>query len=216
MSRLWQSPPSGVGRVVGNLLISLGGLCIAGAVGLVAYNYHVDRLAGIHCESIVTEFQSLVTSTKPVEVLPAGMPSTSYLTADTVKNEGVTIQGASYLGLLEAPMVGMTLPIHLNWSEKNLTSAPCTYWGSLAEEDLVIAGHNYRSHFANLQDMLVGDPITITDTNGNIYSYQVDQVFRLHESEKAYLLDREPWALTLYTCDYPDGEYRIVVRCVAT
>lgn len=207
-----QGTSSGKGRkVAANLLISLGAFCIFGAAGLSLHNYHVDRLGAEHCYDVVNQFQGLVTSREENLSYTQELPETSY---DSVRNEGILINGDLYLGVLDIPSLGLTVPVHLDFSEQKLSTAPCAHFGNLAEDDLVIAGHNYRSHFGSLPRLSVGSKLSITDTNGKVYHYVVDVMTTLHESEVEAMKDREDWDLTLYTCDYPDGSLRIVVRCL--
>ncbi|MFI3251052.1 MAG: sortase, partial [Eubacteriales bacterium] len=69
------------------------------------------------------------------------------------------------------------------------------------------------SHFGRLDTLVLGDTLTITDPNGNLYEYEVVNISRLHQSENEKLLDRAPWDLTLYTCDNSNRTYRTVIRC---
>lgn len=195
----------------------MGSLCIFSAFALWCYNYRVSQEGAVYCESIRTEFLSMVTVEDPFpmilpaeeEILWEDMPPV----VSEVRNEGIWIQGDLYIGLLEVPSLNLALPINMDYSEKKLKNAPCVYLGTLAEGDLVIAGHNYRSHFWYLRNLSVGSRMSITNPNGVVYQYIVDERQILHQSEVAVLKDRAQWDLTLFTCDYPDNNYRVVLRC---
>lgn len=184
-----------------------------GAFALFAYNFNIDQQSAVHCNEVATEFKTLMTPLSPtVDIVP--MDDTVVGQADVVvRNESVNIRGDLYIGLLEVPTLNLSLPIHMDLSESKLHSAPCVYMGTLANNDLVIAGHNYRAHFWYLKNLNVGDTMTITNPNGFVYRYSVSQIEMLHQSQVAVLEDRDKWDLTLFTCNYPDSTYRIVVRC---
>ena len=57
------------------------------------------------------------------------------------------VDGQSYIGVLELQPLGLSLPIISQWSYPGLRIAPCRYTGSAYQNDLVIAAHNYTSHF---------------------------------------------------------------------
>lgn len=196
-------------RRASNFFLLLGTLFMFAALGLVGYNYHLDRVAAIHSQSVVTELQRLIIPSSPTQEVPLTSSA-----PELPQNEGILILGDLYLGILEIPRLGVNLPVHLDWSDAKLSTAPCAYLGNLSQGDLVIAGHNYTSHFAGLRTLNPGDTMKITDTNGQIYRYQVDFVTVMHQSQVEELSQRDQWDLTLYTCDTPDRSQRIVVRCV--
>lgn len=189
----------------------LGSLCILSAFALFSHNYNLNQAGAEHCASIATEFTTLVSQPQYFGSLLEEEDSPAPQTL--VRNEGILIQGDLYIGLLEIPSLGLALPIHMDLTYSKLDTAPCVYTGHLSENDLVIAGHNYRSHFWYLRDLGVGASLSITNPNGKVYRYQVAEKQQLHESQVADLEARDDWALTLFTCDYPDSSQRIVLRC---
>lgn len=193
-------------RKVSNFFIFLGSISIVCAFALFCYNYHLDQISAEHCKNIVTEFQNLV---KPQD----DDFSDGELFLDETKNEGIWINGALYIGVLEIPKLELVLPIHMDLSMAKLSTAPCAYEGNLDNDDLVIAAHNYRSQFGLIKSLTRGDEVTITKPTGKILQYQVESVSVIHMSETATLLDRKNWDLTLFTCDYPDADLRVMVRC---
>lgn len=195
----------------GNFLILLGTLCMLGAFALFGHNYQLNQAGAVHCDEIATEFTALVKQELVAE--DTGEENTPLLYQNQLRNEGILIQGDLYIGLLEIPSLNLSLPIHMDLTYSKLDTAPCVYMGHLSEQNLVIAGHNYRSHFWYLRNLSVGDGMTITDPNGKVYRYQVAVKEQLHESQVAELEDRADWDLTLFTCDYPDASKRIVLRC---
>lgn len=197
-----------------NFLIICGILCWLGAFSLYSYNLEVDSQGAVHCATIATEFEQLVPLSTGFSL---DEPEELVEEAPTVpRNEGILIQGDLYIGLLQIPSINLSLPIHMDLTMSKLKTAPCVYLGNLSDNNLIIAGHNYRSHFWDLRYVKPGTEMSITDSNGYVYRYKVDIVERLYQNEVERMKDRDAWDLTLYTCDYPDNTYRIVLRCVRT
>ena len=122
----------------------------------------------------------------------------------------LTIDGRQYIGYLELPTLGISLPILSDWSYAKLRVAPCRYWGSVYDGSMVLLGHNYLDHFGRLKSLELGDPIQFIDADGNIYRYEVVQQETLEKTDVDAMLD-SPYDLTLFTCAH-GGERRIVVR----
>ena len=75
----------------------------------------------------------------------------------------VMLDGYEYVGYVEIPALELKLPVMSDWDYNRLTLAPCRQFGSSRTDDLVIAAHNYESHFGHLKDLSVGDAVTFTD-----------------------------------------------------
>jgi sortase A len=135
--------------------------------------------------------------TVPAESLLPDMPEKEYL-------------GYAMIGTLRIPSVGIELPILRDWSYELLNVAPCRYSGSAAEENMILMGHNYKSHFTPLHNIAAGAEVTFEDVNGFLYRYCVDEITYLHKTEGEALPSDHP--LTLFTCTR-GGQNRIVVRC---
>ena len=120
------------------------------------------------------------------------------------------VNGKPYIGVLTVPALGLELPVIQQWSYPNLRVAPCRYTGSLAGGDMVIMGHNYRSHFTPLHRVLPGAAVEFEDVNGVVHHYTVDRIDYIHKSEAELLPSEHP--LILFTCT-AGGQNRIVIRC---
>ena len=83
--------------------------------------------------------------------------------------------------------------------------------GSVAANNLVIAGHNYKRHFGGLTNLKPGDEVTLQTMDGEEHSYQVAQLETLAETAVKEMTAGD-YPLTLFTCDY-SGQARIAVRC---
>ena len=120
--------------------------------------------------------------------------------------------GYSLLGSISIPSVGIRLPVLNQWSEDMLKVAPCRYAGSISGGDMIIMGHNYKSHFTPLQKIREGAEVEFENTEGKTFRYRVAKIEYLHRTEGEKLPSEYP--LTIFTCT-PGGLERIVVRCEA-
>ncbi len=76
----------------------------------------------------------------------------------------VEIDGDAYIGTLEIPVLGLSLPVMSDWSYPKLKTAPCRYAGTAYKSGFVVAGHNYRRHFGTLSRLAPGDLSLFTCT----------------------------------------------------
>lgn len=208
----------------GFLLVALGVIMVAAGLGLHSLQERQDRLAGensgillealakdIRFNSIYLEDPAASEPSEPVTEAPG--PSSSADNSGGQPEEEMpsrTLSGYKLVGILKAPTVGVELPVLANWSYPLLNVAPCRYSGSLETGDLIILGHNYKSHLQPLERIGVGDRIEFTDVNGVAHHFKVASVENIHESDPEKLASEHP--LVIFTCTR-DGNHRIVVRC---
>lgn len=121
------------------------------------------------------------------------------------------VDGWKYIGILEIPVLDISLPIISEWSYKALKVSPSRYVGSAYTDDLVIAGHNYKSHFGPLKRLSPGDKVYFTDMDGNCFDYEVVLLETLQPTDVEEMKSEE-WDLSLFTCTL-GGKYRVTVRC---
>lgn len=121
------------------------------------------------------------------------------------------IDGVKYIGILEIPVLGLELPVISSWSYPLLNIAPCRYVGSAYTDDLVIAAHNYSTHFARLKELQPGSTVVFTDSDGNRFEYEVVLTETL-EPNHVEEMKSGGWDLSLFTCTI-GGQYRVTVRC---
>ena len=183
----------------GGVCLLLGSLCILAAALLLGFNLREERRAAVATR----------------EILPAVANSIGQLSVPFPAGEAtVSLEGEEYLGILSLPTLALELPVRAEWDMEALRRTPCRYAGTLAGDDLVIAAHNYRRHFAALHTLRAGDAILFTDAAGKLHRYTVERVETLVETAVAQMLAGE-WDLTLFTCNY-DGTARVTVRCIRT
>ena len=115
------------------------------------------------------------------------------------------------IGILEIPALNLELPVISSWSYSSLRLAPCRYSGSAYKGNLVIAAHNYQSHFGGLRTLPEGSEVFFTDAVGNRFSYYVAVTEALTPWSVDDMTSGE-WPLTLFTCTL-DSQNRGTVRC---
>lgn len=122
----------------------------------------------------------------------------------------VEIDGVNYIGMLQIPALGLELPVAAECSSRNLKLSPCRYEGSAYEKNLIIAGHNYRSHFAKLKMLGQGDRLVFVDADGNGLVYEIVAVEDINGKNVEQMKSGQ-WDLTLFTCT-TSGKSRFTVR----
>ena len=123
----------------------------------------------------------------------------------------ITVGGYDYIGTMEIPTLGLSLPIMSDWDYEKLDVAPCRQFGTIQTDDLVIAGHNYRRHFKYLYKLEAGDSVYLTNAAGTVIEYVVAKNRTLKATEVDTVQNSE-YDLVLYTCTYTGAE-RVVVFC---
>ncbi|MDY3286911.1 MAG: sortase [Eubacteriales bacterium] len=145
------------------------------------------------------------------ETAPGETEIPDYVLNPAMEMPETAVDGASYIGVLQIPALGLSLPVIGEWSDDGAKLAPCRYAGSAYTDDLVIAGHNYRTHFGSLGRLSVGDEVTFCDLDGNVFVYRAAAKETLAPEDTEEMTD-SGWALTLFTCT-TGGAYRLAIRC---
>lgn len=122
----------------------------------------------------------------------------------------VEIDGYNYIGLLEIPVLNLELSVMESWDYERMRIAPCRYSGSAYKNNLIIAAHNYTSHFGTLRDLQPGDQVHFTDMDGSVFTYTVSQTTLL-DGTAVEKMESGTWDLTLFTCTL-GGQARVTVR----
>ena len=189
---------------LGHILMTLGTVLVAAALGLVLFNNWQDSRAGQSADLVLGSLKQAVEPDTPKdEWQQAGLSDEM-----TVRE----IDGHGYIGYLSMPSLELELPVMDQWDEARLQIAPCRQFGTTGGGDLVIAGHNYRRHFGPINRLVPGDEILFTDMAGKVWRYLVDTVQTISPLALDVIQD-DQWQLVLYTCDY-SGSRRIMAGCV--
>jgi sortase A len=124
------------------------------------------------------------------------------------------IDGRYYIGVIEIPVLGLALPVMSSCSDENLKTAPCRYSGSAYNGNFTIAGHSHITHFRSIRSLAGGEQVIFTDTQGNIFYYEVCGLETLEPDDVEEMISGE-WDLTLFTCT-SSTQARVAVRCIKT
>ena len=182
----------------GVILISLGAVLILAALLLFLYNRSEDRRAGQEAESLLEDARSAMAADTDPE--PQEEPA-----------EEITYD---YAGVIAIPDLSLELPVIDQWNYARLKVAPCRQSGAAPDGDLVIAAHNYKSHFGYLDRLQPGASVIFTDMEGTAYRYVVEEIRRLEpeDAEDVSSVFSSEYPLVLYTCT-PGGKARVAVFC---
>lgn len=225
----------------GRFLIVAGLLLILGAAGLTGYNVlqarSADRNAQQALETLYARIPQAAQEAQTAPDAPASAPDSAAKTAadlfaanqDVLHMSGVVdypdyvlnpniempeteIDGNMYIGVLKIPSQGLELPVMSKWDYAKLRLSPCRYVGSVYLNNMVICAHNYDRHFGRIKNLQLGDELSFTDVDGNVFSYRVIEVETLKPRASEEMKNGDWWDLTLFTCTL-GGATRITVRC---
>ena len=195
-------------------MLGAGLLLIAAALALAAYNViDAQRAARSAAQALEALSQTTaVSAAEPEEASADNAPA--YLADPEMPMPTVSFDGNDYIGRVDIPSLGLSLPVISEWSYPRLKIAPCRYTGSAYLDNLIIAAHNYSSHFGNLNRLNTGDTVMFTDVDGNQFTYAVSLIEDLPGTAIEEMQAGE-WDLTLFTCTL-GGRSRVTVRCERT
>ena len=202
---------------IGNILKGAGLILVTAAVLLLVYNLWDGHRARESEEAILAEY--LQENKKASESPDASDKEDKQNIPDYLLNPDMDMPeytlkrlgDVACIGILEIPALDLELPVISSWSYSSLRLAPCRYSGSAYKGDLVIAAHNYQSHFGGLRTLPEGSEVFFTDAVGNRFSYYVAVTEALTPWSVDDMTSGE-WPLTLFTCTL-DSQNRVTVRC---
>ena len=206
----------------GLFCVVLGAALLIAALSLVVYNSMENKKSGEAAQSVLEELVEIIPPppTEPAtEAVTAGNIFQEYenVTEPTEKKSEPTIVVADngYIGIISIPVLDLELPVMSQWSYPNLNIAPCRYKGSVYDGDIIIAAHNYRSHFGRLSELGGGESFTFTEADGTIHNYEITEIIQLDggDIEGMDFGSADSWDITLFTCTL-GGQSRVTVRAV--
>ena len=123
----------------------------------------------------------------------------------------VEIDGRNYIGILEIPAYGTSLPIGSQWDSGTVSEYPCRYLGSTYDSSLIIGGSDNKGQLDFVKKISNEDLITVTDTTGQRFTYKVTDIRRTKDVSTENLTSKEAdlvlFARNTYSLDYT------VIRC---
>ena len=223
-------------KVRGWLCIAMGVIMLAAAGTIYMLQEKQDQMAGKNSEILLEKMREEILYGYGTNVHPISTPAPTHTATPVPEIEPepseppaeveeappvesaepelpvMELYGYELMGILTAPSVEVELPILGDWNYELLQIAPCRYSGSVAGEDLILLGHNFKSHFDSLKNIAVDDPVEFLSADGELHKYTVAEIELLHKTD-VDKLERDEYALTFFTCTR-GGEHRLVIRCV--
>ena len=190
---------------MGLIFILLGAAALTAAALLAGRNLLVERRAEQNASQLLARVEQW--SAQPEQVIDQAV------LADAPEDSPTIWDSYDVDGVLSIPSLGLKLPVLSQYTEDLLKVSPCIYQGlgGGQPQRLVIAGHNYRSHFGSLNQLAPGDEITYRSLDKTETFFRVTQLVETG-AEDAALLEEGQWDLTLLTCNL-DMSRRLLVRC---
>ena len=179
------------------LLVAAGALLLLAGALLAGQNLLTERRAARQTAELLAAVETRIAA-------PADLPAPEVT--------GDPWAGYEVIGVVGLPDLGLSLPVLADYTQDLLAVAPCRYTDDLALEpgQLVVAGHNYRTHFGRLGELAPGSRITWQNLDGVTYTYTVTEVTEIDAGDRE-ALEQGDWDLTLFTCDVTRTR-RILVR----
>lgn len=204
---------SGMKKAIHLILIIAGILCISVAIGLTSYNIYESYRANKQADAVLKRLETAVFEKD--KVTQNGIDNPDYITHPDMEMPTIEIDGRQYIGHLEIPDLNLHLPVAAGeFNLKTLLKSPALYSGSVYKNNMVIAAHNYNSHFGRLKKLDIGAKVIFVDAEGSIFNFVTASSEILYPSNCNELLAEGSWQLTLFTCTY-NGKKRFVLRCVS-
>lgn len=197
------------------VLLLLGAALLCAALLLAAKNRREETSAGEAAAALLVQAeQTIAQHAAPPAAVPTPAPSSAVeetLSASPSASPSAAPEGPAFLGVLSVPAVSLTVPVLAEWSYYHLTLAPCRDCGSVETGDLVVAAHNYDTHFGRLSRIAPGDSVYFTDMAGSTTEYAAASVEQRDPSDAEGVRD-SGYPLVLYTCSW-DCTARVTVFC---
>ena len=203
-------------KKTGIIFVIAGAVLIVSALLFFLYNQREDRHAQQEAELLLEEMKALpITEEAPpppavyeTEIVtpkpdPAPdvqeVPETPQEAPAETPISGTAVSAHGGIGYLSIPDLGLELPVLAEWSYDLLKIAPCRHTGSVETDDLVIAAHNYKSHFGRLSALQISAEVTFTDPAGSAYRYVLSAMETVSPDDTDSVLN-SGYDLVLYTC----------------
>ncbi len=209
-------------RKTGIFFIAMGLLFLLGSAALLIHNRNEDQQAGIaaneqlsllvgQIEERKNQDSTVPPSPQEEEALEQELRPGLSATEAQEPMEEIEVEGNGYIGYLSFPTLEMALPVMSDWTVQKLYTAPCHYFGSVQQGNLVIMAHNYQHHFGRITELRGGDPVIFVNIFGEPFFYEVE-FQEILPSDCIPELTAGEYDLTLFTCTY-GGANRITLRC---
>ena len=183
------------------LLLSIGLVLVAASIAAIAFLEISAGVAQKQAETIVGRLEAV-------------MPKPHAGIKDELTNmtmPAFSVDGKDFIGVLEIPSLGRTLPVFSKWDTGSLGRYPCRFTGTAYDGSLIIGGSDRAGQFRGFDTLNVGATVTVTDMTGAVFTYEVKRIDRASHAG-AEVLTRGEYDLVLFVQDAFAMEY-IIIRC---
>ena len=188
-------------RRLSDVLTVIGIALVVISVTAVTVSFILQKSAAKKATAIAAELRALVPETQ--SGFPDGRDNTDMPTAE--------IGGVDFVGVIEIPAYGTSLPIRAEWKPLRISSYPCRLTGSTYGGDLIIGGSDAEGQFDFMKFITGGDRIFVTDPSGVCFSYRVTDIIRTNDASIESLITDEDDLVIFVKNTYSFG-YK-AVRC---
>lgn len=211
-------------RRAGMICMILGAVLIGAALSLFLHNEWDSARAEERAEQVLEQMQKQTEDDAEEETEDENISGeeterteqeNTLADTDDFGEKIISIDGNDYIGWISIPSISLELPVMAQWSEEGLKTAPGRYAGSPSEDNLVIAGHNYRRHFSPIKWLEPGTEVCFTDAEERVRYYEIEETEELLPDQVDAMItktEKDTWDLTLFTCT-TSGQARCAVRC---
>lgn len=196
----------------GKVIMTAGLFMTLSSLTLVMYNRNESARARNESEYMVSKIIAAENSELKESIEEFNI-SQDYQT-DNIDNQYINEDGLAFIGILIIPELKIQLPVCSDFNMNNLSSFPCVYSNNISDKNIIIAAHNYDSHFGNIKSLGAGDKIILKTVSGKNIIYEVFSTDIIPGDKPSDMMSGE-WDLTLFTCT-KNGKDRIAVRCFDT
>lgn len=201
--------------------ISCGTMLILSALFLCIYNIRQDQKASKGSHKILYQLKAVIPqptaneADTPSKDKPFANPADDLFAPYETEQEAkpIEIDGVYYCGIITIPSLDIELPVADSWSYTALKISPCRYSGGIGTKDIIIAAHNFSSHFGRISELNAQDEIIFTDTNGTQHHFRTYLILNIdgYDIDEMFSGSSEDWDLTIFTCTL-SGKSRVAVR----
>lgn len=206
---------------VWKIMVAAGTMLIVSALFLCLYNIRESNQALENSKQIIGVLKEQIpepqtdNKSEPLSEYKQEDLFSYYEQDDAQLMPTIEYDGKIYCGYITIPSLEIELPVLNEWSYLNLKLSPCCYSGSIYENNMILAAHNYSSHFGQIKKLNSDDEIIFTDCNGKVYKFTVinTEYVAGNDLESMFYGQTEEWDLTLFTCTL-NGQNRVTVRAI--
>ena len=190
----------------------VAGLLITAGIAIMAVPFFWRTTGERNTDKLINQFEQTLEDDKDEETNVEEEQTSISKENETILKEGGVI------GIIEIPSIDIRYPVMEGTGSAVLNAGighiPETA-GIGESGNCVLCGHNgsrYGTFFTPLNQISIGDDVTIIDKNGQTHIYEVTGTEVVNPYDNSIKTQGEEKELTLFTCSQK-GTMRFVVRC---